>query len=60
MAKDKKHTKEIFGISDNLYKLCAIEFLKTLGLECLDGLALEEKSYKELERIYIKQLKRLW
>lgn len=60
IAKDEKHRKEVFDISDNLYKFYADEVLRVLDLECKDGLNLEEDGYKELEKIYIRQLKKLW
>jgi len=60
IAKNKKRQKEIFDISDNLYMFYANEVLAVLDLECRENLDLEEDGYEELERIYIKQLKRLW
>ena len=60
LARNEKHKNEIFDISDNLYMLYANGVLNALGLECEEELKLGENSYKELEKIYISQLKKLW
>lgn len=60
IAKDEKHSKQIFELSDNLYRFYADEVLTALDLEYKEGFQLEEDGYKELEKIYINQLKKLW